>query len=158
MTGEQALDNMAQDLDELERRKTVSPAYIRRKREELDAIRAELSAGKGHAAQLQAELERAAINHAEDAARVGMLANVLTILGLSPFGHLKRPVSDAPIYQRAAELISQQRKQPNAKGILREPWTFTARVELLTNALYMARLDIRLRPFMNLLHRTEHEQ
>jgi hypothetical protein len=146
MNATQALSNLQQDLAELERRGTVRPGYIAARRREHETIAAEL-----HQLQLQVENLKQRCNdeherNLETDLRLGMLANVLNILGFDPMVHLRRPLSNVDIYYQAAQNVDELRR---AKGLHNNPqhrMTKGQMKDLLANALWQARFTILLRP------------
>jgi len=161
MTAAQALANLTTDLNELEARGSVRPGYIAARRREHQAIATEL-------AKLQQEVERLkeACNQEHERAlesdlRMGMLANVLTILGFDPMRHLRRPLyaetyTNPDVYQLAAQQVVENDRTQGIAHIM-HLWRFRHQhvwhlQELLNHALWHARLTIMLRPFQQLLH------
>ncbi len=83
MTAEQAIASIREDIDYLEAKKLVKPGHIRRRRSEVDAIAQELLAHDAQLFQAEARIADLEQAHQKDALRLGMLANMLTVLGFA---------------------------------------------------------------------------
>lgn len=143
MTASEALASIREDIARLAKR-TVKPGFIRRKHAEVDAITEELDRLQKEVDRLNALIVHQDKAHRESDLRVGMLANVLSILGFNPMVHLRRPIENADVYYRAAEYVARQERErdfgkPERLHIHR---TWVQMKDLLINALWWARLDI----------------
>jgi len=166
MTAAEALHNLATDLAELEKRGSVRPGYIAARRREHQAIATELAdlatkvqhltdaANQEHELRLEAEL------------RMGMLANVITILGHEPMVHLRRPLygkcyTNPDVYRMAAEHVHQDQRRAgwaHKRSGRRMPITWAEQAEMLNSALWSARLSLMLQPFQYLIDKHHHGQ
>jgi hypothetical protein len=150
MTADQAIASMWEDIARLEAKDLVKPNYIQRKKDEVDAIVDEITALGAKIQQLEKELEKKKEAQQESDLRIGMLANVLTMVGLDPLVHLRRPISNAEVYRRAAEYVcwveSEHRKRlPGKMPFYTDPYegrTLRQQKEIIANATWWARLQI----------------
>lgn len=154
MNAQEALTNLTEDADELERRGTVRPGYIRTRRQELAAIRAELQRMEAELLKAQSFAAMMAEEHLEGTERLTMLAYVLIIIGMDPMVHMRRPIADFPVYRRAVELVAEKREEAGTSGTpWRERWSWADRNTLLNGLLMEARLDLGLKIFEPYLKR-----
>jgi hypothetical protein len=156
MNAQQALTNLAEDADELERRNTVRPGYIRKRREEIAAIRAELKRTEEALVQAQKWANTVQDEAMETTERLSMFVMVLIILGMDPGIHLRRPIEDFPVYKRAVELVERKRAEAGTTSKpWRERWTWADRNTLLNGLLMEARLDLGMEYFRPYLKRMQ---
>lgn len=167
MTAAEALHNLATDLAELEKRGSVRPGYIAARRREHSAIATELATLRQEVDRLKEACNQEHERSQESDLRVGMLANVLTILGFDPLVHLRRPLNGATytnpdVYRLAAEQVTANDAAQGISHIIHLWRHRHAHVwhldQLLKHALWHARLTIMLRPFQHLIHGKEEER
>lgn len=152
MTATEAIASMREDIARLEAKNLgLKPGFFARRRAEVDAIEREL-------ASLQAMVDRAEFAEAdtlrqakESDLRTGILANVLQILGFSPWRHLRAPIEHADDYARAAAMVMEQAKAAGRSAYGRRLTATHGELGvLLTDALHWARIDRLLQPFQHL--------
>lgn len=143
MTAAEALASIREDIDRLEAKGlNLKPGFFRRKRDEADAIANELQDLREQVKRSQQEREEAQAELRDQHLRVGMLANTITILGFPIAQHMNAPLEDADIYHEAAAMVCQQRRDaPQGPNRLPQQTSKAALMDLLTNALWWARLN-----------------
>lgn len=162
MTAAQALASIREDIDRLEAKDLVKPGYIMRKRREVDAIERELAAQAQAVQALEQAKATQEEQHRETDLRLGMLANVLSMAGLNPMLHLRRPLGDNPdVYHDAAEFVHELRR---AGGLINKPYRYTHAqlLDLVNHAIWAARVHRRTAPGVpinakDFLHASEEE-
>jgi hypothetical protein len=167
MTAAEALHNLATDLAELEKRGSVRSGYIAARRREHQTIAKELATLQAEVQHLKKacndELER----NIETDLRLGMLANVLIILGFDPMVHLRRPITggtytNPDVYQLAAQQVVENDRAQGISHIMhlwRHRHIHVQHLKsLLDHALWHARLTIMLQPFNSLIHAKKEER
>lgn len=151
MNAAQALHSIRQDIDELERKNVVKPGHIRRRRAEADAIADELR--DLHAQLLQAANKQQALERELEAEglRLGMLANMLTILGIPWERRLASCTEhEAEVMRRAARIASEHNR--NAADHNTPKWALQA---ALRNAILAARMELQLATITPHIHGQE---
>lgn len=145
MTAAQALAELAQDNDELEARGTVRPGYIRRRREQLQAIEAELKAKEQEVAKERARANTLGTEAMDALERVELLGTAIFLMGMDPVPHLNRPLTDLPVYRRALQLLTTKMEQAGTTGMpWRGRWSWADRNYLVNGLLMEARISIGL--------------
>lgn len=165
MTAADAITRMRTEVDELERKQLLRPNLIAAKRQWIDTVAAALHEQQDELHRMQQHLQQLKAEHRETDLRLGMLANVLNILGFEPWRHLQCPLEGhtytAPdVYQLAAQ---QQEEQDRRQGLANRMHLLRFRKELdgiLSRALWHARLTLMLAPFQHLIqqHTANHGQ
>jgi hypothetical protein len=148
MTAAEAIASIREDIDRLEAKDLVKPGYIKRKRSEVAAIERELFEQEYRIAQAERTVAQQATEISNAELRIGMLANVLSILGHDPMPHIRRSLANNPdVYYDAAVYVDELRTK---SGRSNRPWTFIKgyheQRELLVNALWSARMNRLLTP------------
>lgn len=140
MNAAQALASIREDIDRLEAKDLVKPGFIRRKREEADAIEEELSNITTEVEQLKQQLHKLQKEHRDTDLRLGMLANVLSMAGLDPMIHLRRPLANNPdIYYHAARFVAAIRSQAGLCNRIPD-WTLGEIKDIVAHAIWTARI------------------
>ena len=159
MTAPEALHRMRTEVDELERKQLLRPSLIAAKRQWVATVEHELHHLQQQLAMLEQRMQEQRQHHRETDLRLGMLANVLTILGFDPMMHLRKPLhgstyTNPEVYQLAAQQIDQLRDR-------RRPYSRTTHNDLrdlLAHAIWSARLELQLRPFKHLLNQAHGQE
>lgn len=145
MTAAEAFAELAQDTDELEARGTVRPGYIRRRREQLQAIGAELKALQQQVAKEQDRANAMGTEAMDTLERLEMLTTAIFLMGMNPLPHLKRPITDLPVYRRALKLLTTKIEQAGTTGMpWKGRWSWADRNYLVNGLLMEARISIGL--------------
>lgn len=137
MTAAEALSSIREDIDRLEARDLVKPGHIRRRRAEVDAIARELAMLRDELAAAMARIASNAKAQREADLRIGMLANVMLMIGIDPIPHLRRPTTEAETYNMAARFVLALRRQHRHRW---PNYTRAEQMELVQGALITARL------------------
>lgn len=147
MTAAEAIASIREDIAALEAKNLPSlrPGFFRRRRAEVDAIDAELATQAATIERLKEECSAMLEQQCETDLRLGMLANVLSILGFDPMVHLRRPLADEPdVYHDAAALVYEHRRAAGLSNRTQNHRTVGDLRDILINALWTARLERRL--------------
>lgn len=140
MTAAQALASIREDIDRLEAKDLVKPGFIRRKRAEADAIEDEMSIMAMEIGHLKEKYQEVQQQQRETELRLGMLANVLSMAGLDPMLHLRRPIGTNPdIYYHAARFVAAIRSQAGLCNRIPQ-WTLGDIKDIVAHAIWTARI------------------
>jgi len=145
MTAEQAISSIREDIAALDRKNLVKPGHIRRRTAEVDAIVHELAAHEAHLARMEARIADIEREGERDRLILGMLANMLTILGF-PWQNRARHLNaeEAEIMCRAAAIAAKQNININDANTPK--WRLHESLQL---ALMAARMERRLNAVPN---------
>lgn len=141
----QAIASMHEDIDRMVA-KDMRPGIIARRRAEVHAVECEL-----HRLQTEAdrhELEAAAARDRERAAmeRIGMLADVLRMLGVSPSKFLQMPAGrNGSVFTEAVQLLRELVPMAQASGIAM-PCDTADRMALIYQVLLTIKWQRKLKP------------
>ncbi len=148
MTAATALASIREDLAALEAKNPPSlrPGFFRRRRAEADAIERELMSMELELASHQHRMVKQAEDLRDSDLRIGILANVLIILGFPIRNYLTCPIIDADVYELGAELITQARRETGTLAtVWREGWSWAQRTVMLRTTLYNARIILSMK-------------
>ncbi|HNA32559.1 MAG TPA: hypothetical protein PL010_12115 [Flavobacteriales bacterium] len=157
MTAEQAISSIREDIAALDRKNLVKPGHIRRRTAEVDAIVHALADYEAHQFRLEARIADIEREGERDRLILGMLANMLTILGF-PWQSRARYLNadEAAIMSRAAAIAAEQ--NINISDANTPKWRLRETLQL---ALIAARMERRLNaiptPFTAHAQATEEE-
>lgn len=140
MTAHEAIASIREDIDRLEKKNLVKPGHIRRRRAELAAITDELRALASELMNAQQSIDQIQRESKLDAFRTGILANMLTILGI-PWDRRIAYANEheADVMERAARIASAH--NVNAADSTTPKWKM---LEAMRAAILSARLEIAL--------------
>lgn len=160
MSPAEAITRMLTEVDELERKQLLRPSMIAAKRQWVQCVADALAEQQQHVEQLQAQLHQQEQQQRDADLRIGMLANVLTILGFNPMPHLRRPLhggtySNPDVYQLAAELQDQHDRQSGLSNRMQLVKHLRQMGYQLNRALWHARLTLMLAPYEQLIQKQQ---
>lgn len=141
MTAAEALASMREDIDALEAKNVVKPGHIRRRRAEVEAIADELESMQKAMFDLSEANDRLQRMVDHEALQLGMLANMLTILGI-PWERRLAAANEheAEVMRRAARIACAHNPR-NTPDHNTPKWTLLA---AMRNAILAARIELQL--------------
>lgn len=149
MTAAEAIANLRTDLAELEARNVVRPGLIAAKRSWVDTVDHEMKHLQQEVEQLKHRCNQEHEERLQAELRTGMLANVLTIMGFSPWQHLRCPLdgltySNPDVYMLAAQQQEERDRAQGLSGRIHLVGDVFRLNDLLYHALWHARYTIML--------------
>lgn len=150
----EAIASMREDIDALEAKNVVKPGHIRRRRNEVEAIECELHRLRELADSLEDQVARLNDELREQGLRLGMLANMLTMLGV-PWEQRMATADahEAEVMRRAARISIE-----NNRGIPDHYATKWTMLRAMRNAIMAARIELALEQLPTLAHHGKAEE
>lgn len=140
MNAAEAIRRMRADLQELERKQLVRPSLIQAKRSWVDAVELQLAEQQAELERMQQQVQELRQQLEQEQLRTGMLANVLSMAGLNPMMHLRKPLGNNPdIYYHAARFVDAIRSRAGLNNRLPN-WSLAQIKDIIAHAIWTARL------------------